>query len=190
MSIRGISSSGETETPETIVLNIGGVQRVYSSIDSGISFSSVQNTIYKELAVPSRTHQRARHQPVLEEIELQSYPRQYGFQSVSRTGFPGTSLVRPSAVALPPSRIETMPFTVAPNSATASTSRESAGETTPSYTCPFATWSAVRDPVALMGPTQYTGLVGVKTNGKIVGLPPKVLHATFNVLDPCTATCK
>jgi hypothetical protein len=185
-----MSSSEETETPETIILNIGGVQRVYSSIDSGISFGSVQNTIYKEPAVPSRTHQRARHQPILEEIELQSYPRQDGFQSIPLTGFPGTSLVRPSAVALPPPRIEKIPFTVAPNSATASMSRESAEETSPSSTAPSAAWSAVSDPVALMGPTQYRGLARVETNGKIVGLPPKVLHAIFDVLDPCTATCK
>jgi hypothetical protein len=51
-------------------------------------------------------------------------------------------------------------------------------------------WEKVEDPVALMGLTLYGGLPSVVKSSKLVGLEGKLLHAVFDKLDPCSATCK
>jgi hypothetical protein len=54
---------------------------------------------------------------------------------------------------------------------------------------PPVAWLPVKDPIALLGLTRHLGLQGMN-GGKLVGLEPKVIHRIFELLDPCTATCK
>lgn len=162
-----------------------------SSTFSMDSFSTLDGVVYQEPCRPSPIiHRQGNlHLQIPEDIELTSYPPQKDLNSPQWSDSQHSTLVGETSVS-PTARFLTSPFTTSPISAKKSNLDLPNSESVQYPPKIHAKWEKVRDPVALMGLTPYGGLPHAAKSSKLVGLEGKPLHAIFDKLDPCSATCK